>query len=257
MIVDRRYQLVDLLGEGAFGEVWRAKDARLSGRHVAIKFLHADLLRHPEVVERFSSEADALAQAVHPNVVAVMDRGMMGDRLFIVTEFIDGVSLGTWLHQHSERNVQPDLDEVRSIFDQLCAGIEAAHAVRSPGPIIHRDIKPDNILLHTGPNGVTLVKVADFGIAQRGGRSGTRTGVQLGTPVYMAPEQAMAQWSRVGPWTDVFALGVVLVEMLTLRAQAKASELWWATVLLQKDSPTALLSGVRLQRSAELIHLCS
>ncbi|MEI8255596.1 MAG: protein kinase [Deltaproteobacteria bacterium] len=244
-VIDGRYALDRPLGEGAFGEVWHAVDMRLSRRSVAIKFLRSEHLEHPELVARFDAEADALALLNHPCVVGIMDRGEWKGLRFLVTEFVAGGSLAEWLEQHRASGVLPDLGLVADLFDQVCAGVEAAHAVRAPGAIVHRDIKPENVLVRTLPDGKLAAKVLDFGIAQLGERRGTRTGMLLGTPAYMAPEQAMGLSGAVGPWTDVFALGVVLVEMLTLRFQLDAAETLWATAMQSAASIRPSLFSLR------------
>lgn len=244
-IVDGRYTLEKLLGEGTFGDVWRARDQRLAGRAVAIKFLKPEHMEQPELVARFEGEADALALLRHPNVVAVTDRGRWQGLHYVVTEFVEGVPLKDWLAHHRREGRMTDLATVRALFDQICAGVEAAHATRTPGAIVHRDIKPDNVIVQELSPGEFAAKVLDFGVAQLGGRKGTRTGVSIGTPRYMAPEQAMGEAGKVGPWTDVFALGVVLIEMLTLRAQFAENESWWATVIQSGPALRDMLAGMR------------
>ncbi len=244
-LVDGRYKLSMPLGDGTFGEVWRADDTRLRGRAVAVKFLKAEFLEHREVVLRFEAEADALAQVQHPNVVAILDRGRWEERLFLVTEFVEGRALSAWINDHRQRAAPPPINAALQLFDQICAGVEAAHAVRAPGPIVHRDLKPDNILVRVTASGDVTVKIVDFGIAQLGGRTGTRTGALMGTPLYMAPEQALGNTAGVGPWTDVFALGVILVEMLSLRAQVDDSAPWWGTALQGGAMTRELLVGMR------------
>ncbi len=244
-LVDGRYQLVSMLGEGTFGGVWRAKDTRLAGRPVAVKFLKAEFVEHAGAIARFDAEADALAQVSHPNIVGVIDRGALTQQRYIVMEFVEGRSLTSWIHQYADDDKLPGISETLSLFDQLCAGIEAAHAVRTPGPIVHRDLKPDNVILRVLPGGEVTVKVLDFGIAQLGRRKGTQTGALMGTPLYMAPEQAMGQVAAIGPWTDVFALGVLLVEMLTTSAQATVDEPWWGAALQRPATLRASLDGRR------------
>ncbi len=245
VVVDGRYRLVGPLGEGTFGTVWRAEDARLVGRSVAIKFLKGEFLTHVEAAARFEAEADALVQVQHPNVVAVVDRGRWGSARYLVTELVEGRPLTAWIEEFRARGAFPPLNAVRALFDQVCAGIAAAHAARAPGAIVHRDVKPDNILVRSLPEGEVLVKILDFGIAQLGQRTGTRTGAMMGTPLYMAPEQAMGNSAAVAPCTDVFALGVVLVEMLTLRAQVDQNSPWWGTAIQRSAEVRALLGGLR------------
>jgi serine/threonine protein kinase len=241
--VDGRYFLQSWLGEGTFGGVWRARDARLSDRLVAVKFLKEEFLEQPATVARFESEGEALAKVSHPNVVAVIDRGAWQGQRYLVTEFVDGHPLSAWIDAHRRDGTRPAVPIALAIFDQLCAGMEAAHAVRAPGPVVHRDLKPDNVLVREAADGAA-VKIVDFGIAQLGGRNGTRTGAMMGTPLYMAPEQAMGNTAAIGPWTDVFALGVILTEAITLQPQVEEGEPWWGTALHRGGSVRALLSAL-------------
>ncbi|MFO0624703.1 MAG: serine/threonine-protein kinase [Polyangiales bacterium] len=241
--VDGRYILQSRLGEGTFGGVWRARDARLSDRLVAVKFLKEEFLEQPATVARFEAEGEALAKVSHPNVVAVIDRGAWQGQRYLVTEFVDGHPLSAWIDAHRRGGTRPPVSTALAIFDQLCAGMEAAHAVRAPGPVVHRDLKPENVLVREATDGAA-VKIVDFGIAQLGGRKSTRTGAMMGTPLYMAPEQAMGNTAAIGPWTDVFALGVILTEALTLQAQVEEGEPWWGTALHRGGSVRALLAAL-------------
>ncbi|MFO0610088.1 MAG: thioredoxin domain-containing protein [Polyangiales bacterium] len=243
--IDDRYELLGRLGDGTFGEVWRAADLRLSGKAVAVKVLKAEFVDRPEIVSRFESEADALARLAHPNVVAVLDRGRWGASRYIVTELAEGRTLTELLDEARRAGAQPPAAMVLGLFDQVCAAVEAAHRVEVPGPIVHRDLKPDNVIARQTPGGDWAVKVLDFGIAQLGGRQGTQTGALLGTPRYMAPEQAMGQAQGVGPWTDVFALAALFVEMLTLRATPQGEETWWAATLRCNGHVAPVLAGLR------------
>ncbi len=243
-VVDGRYRLDLRLGEGTFGSVWRAHDLRLSYRAVAVKLLKAEFLEQPAAVARFDAEADALARLSHPNIVAVLDRGTWGGQRFIVTELVEGTTLSAYLQDHRARGALPEWGRALELFDQVCAAVEAAHRVRTPGAIVHRDLKPDNVLLGVMPDGVRVVKLIDFGIAQLGQRGGTQSGVSLGTPLYMAPEQAYGHVAGVGPWTDVFALGVILSEMLTLCPQPSETEPWWLPAVRGHD-PRPILARRR------------
>jgi len=240
-VIDGRYQLELRLGEGTFGSVWRARDLRLSDRAVAVKLLKPEFLEQPMAVTRFDAEADALARLSHPNIVAVLDRGTWAGQRFIVTELVAGTTLSAHIADHRARGAFPELDVTLGLFDQVCAAVEAAHRVRSPGAIVHRDLKPDNVLLRVMPDGARVAKLIDFGIAQLGQRGGTQSGVSLGTPLYMAPEQAYGHSSGVGPWTDVFALGVILIEMLTLSAQPSETEPWWLPAVRGHDPRPVLV----------------
>jgi hypothetical protein len=240
-----RYRLVARLGEGTFGSVWRAEDLRLARRAVAMKFLKEEFLVIPEAVARFEGEADALAQVHHPNVVGVFDRGAWQGGRFLVMEFVAGETLGAWIERHRAGGVLPALGEVAARLDLLCAGVAAAHGVRAPGPIVHRDLKPENILLGDAPGEALALKVLDFGIARLGGRVGTRTGALLGTPLYMAPEQAMGNTAAITPATDVFALAVIAAECLTLQATPAEGEPWWGAAMQRAGEVAGLLAASR------------
>lgn len=139
--IEGRYRLTHKLGEGTFGEVWREQDARLAQRAVAIKFLKSEFLAYREAVARFEAEADALAQVQHPHVVAVLDRGVANGTHFLVTEFVEGQPLTAWIEAHRARGEYPSIEAALAVSDQMCAGLGAAHAVRVPGPIVHRDVR--------------------------------------------------------------------------------------------------------------------
>jgi formylglycine-generating enzyme required for sulfatase activity len=235
VVVGGRYGLLRRLGEGSFGEVFVAEDRTLSGKHVAVKFLRAELSEHAEVVARFENEAIALSRVQHPTIIAVLDRGVFAGARYLVTELAPGAPLERWLADHRARGELPPLRMVREIFDQICAGVDAAHEVEKPGPIVHRDLKPENVMLDVGKRGDVRVKLLDFGIAQLGARTATRTGVMMGTPMYMAPEQGLGDVKAVGPATDVFALGVILAEMLTLHRTPDDDRPWWARAATGED----------------------
>ncbi len=231
VLIDGRYQLAARLGQGTYGEVWRALDTRLSHRSVALKFLKTEFLSSFEVLARFEAEADALAHVQHANVVALLDRGTWQRRRFLVTEFVPGPTLRQWIDALRETATFPEVTQVLELIDQICAGVDAAHQVRVPGPIVHRDLKPDNIILRESASGETTIKIVDFGIAQLGLRSGTRSGAMLGTPLYMAPEQGLGNASDASPALDVFAIAVITFEALTLRATPAGQTPWWGLTL--------------------------
>ena len=200
-----RFLLVSGLGDGGFGEVWKAIDLRLDPRPVALKFLKASMHAAEGILERFGMEARALSVLSHPNIVSIVDRREQCGRHYIVMEYLSGKTLAVWLDEHRARGASPDPAVALAIFDQLASAIEAAHQIRQPGPILHRDLKPANIfLLQNAGADELFVKVVDFGLAQLGGRLVTPTGMMLGTPAYMAPEQAFGDASSVSCATDVF-----------------------------------------------------
>src|SRR4051794_24021401 len=198
------YEIVDVVGAGGMGEVYRARDTRL-GREVALKILPAHLTHDSSRVARLQSEARAASALNHPNAVTIYEIGNDAGTWFIATELIDGVTLRQRLHAGR----LPREDAI-SIALQCASSLEAAHRAG----IIHRDIKPENIMLRLDG----LVKVVDFGLARMlepssGGRlEQTQTGSVMGTPRYMSPEQARGE--KLDARSDIFSLGAVLFEIV-------------------------------------------
>jgi serine/threonine-protein kinase len=200
-VIAERYELEELVGSGGMSSVFRARD-RLLERTVALKVLHAHYAGDAETIERFRREARAVAQLSHPNIVTVIDRGEADDRQFIVFEYIDGQTLKEIVE---ERGPLPVRETV-----ELAIGIARGLAFAHRQGLVHRDVKPQNVLL----NGDGKPKVTDFGIARSLDVAGvTQTGTVMGTSHYIAPEQASGQ--AVDAQTDVYALGAVLFELLT------------------------------------------
>lgn len=227
-IIGERFRLEACLGEGGFGEVWQAIDLKLEPRKVAVKFLKTPKTVPPSLIERFNMEALALSTLNHPNIVSIVDRGKHNEHEYIVMELLLGMNLSDWIDGYRVRGAWPESEKVFSIFDQIASAVEVAHLVQKPGPIIHRDIKPGNVFLIQGHRTEDLhVKVVDFGLAQLGKRVYTPTGAILGTPAYMAPEQALGAVDATSPATDIFSMGVVLVELLTLETQPPSQAPWW------------------------------
>jgi eukaryotic-like serine/threonine-protein kinase len=195
-----RYDLIEGIGSGGMGEVWLARDRRLD-RNVAVKFLSPHTAEDPETLVRFFAEAQSIARLQHPNVVTVLDFGEEEDRPYLVMEHVSGGPL-------TDVTGEPMMPE-RAL--EIIAGIAgAAGAAHSIG-IVHRDIKPGNILLDDAGN----PKLCDFGIASsaRAVERLTDTGVAVGSPHYISPEQASG--TEAVPASDVYSLGVVLYELLT------------------------------------------
>ncbi|HVF42227.1 MAG TPA: protein kinase [Pyrinomonadaceae bacterium] len=198
-----KYKLVEKLGEGGMGEVYRGVNMMVE-REVAIKFLRPELAGQPQVVERFRSEAVTLAKLNHPNIATLYDFDRQGDSFIMVLEFVRGVSLDTVIQQ---RGAIP-VDQAVPIFCQVLDGIQHAHDFG----VIHRDIKPANMMLTEKGT----LKVLDFGIARILGTARmTRAGNIIGTIEYMSPEQVRGM--ETDERSDIYSLGMLLYEMLTGR----------------------------------------
>ncbi len=196
-----RYEIVRTIARGGMADVYLARD-QLLDRPVAVKVLFAEFARDPSFVERFRREAQAAANLSHPNIVAIYDWGQEDDTYFIVMEYVDGQSLREVLRSRGKLPVHESV--------QIAAEIAGALAYANRSGVVHRDVKPGNVLIT--PGGV--VKVTDFGIARAGTSEAlTQTGSVMGTATYFSPEQA--QGLPVDGRSDVYSLGVVLYEMLT------------------------------------------
>src|SRR5262245_34148953 len=205
-VLDGKYRLDALLAEGGMGAVYRATHVML-GKTVAIKLIRPEIVASPEIVRRFQREARAATALNHPNIVSVYDLGQTPDgTLYIAMEYIDGPSLKTLIQ--SGRPIP--LTRSISILRQVASALATAHKHN----IVHRDLKPHNIMLATGPDGSELAKLVDFGIAKTFDESTqlTSAGSALGTPYYMSPEQIEGR--TVDARSDIYALGIILYEML-------------------------------------------
>jgi tRNA A-37 threonylcarbamoyl transferase component Bud32 len=211
------YRIVGLLGEGAMGRVFRAER---DGQQVALKLLRKEHLKSRALLDRFFREARAVSRMRHPHIVRVLDvgeeRGVQGlERAFCVMELLEGRTLGALFRERALH-----LDRTVEIIAQVCEALEAAHATG----VVHRDVKPDNVFV-VNRRGGDWVKLLDFGIAKllQPGADGPRLpGTVIGTPNYMAPEQAAG--APVDARTDLYALGVVLFEMLAGRRPSREEE---------------------------------
>ncbi len=202
-IAGGRYEIERVLGDGAMAKVLLAHDAEL-GREVALKLLDEELAADPSFRARFAREARVAAGLSHPSIVTVFDVGETDGRPFIVMELVSGRTL----EERLRRDGALSANEVLAIARQVCDGLEHAHA----NGLVHRDLKPGNLIEREDGT----VKIADFGIARPvEGTELTEAGAIVGTAAYLAPEQAEA--GVVTPATDLFALGVVLYELLTGR----------------------------------------
>lgn len=211
--IDGKYKVLDRLAGGGMGAVYRAEHT-LMKRVVALKVLHRHLAEGEDdavFLQRFQREARTASQISHPHAVTIHDFGVFEDDAYLVMQYVEGMSLRALLAQRGRLQVSA----VATILQQIGGAIQSAHDLG----IIHRDLKPDNIVVAERPNGAFHAVVLDFGIAKVLGReesglaSVTRTGRILGTPQYMAPEQVLGQ--PVDVRTDIYALGIILYEMLS------------------------------------------
>jgi tRNA A-37 threonylcarbamoyl transferase component Bud32 len=242
-----RYQLGDLLGTGAFGSVWQAWDAEL-GREVAVKLPRSGRFSSPVEEERFLREARSAAQLHHRGIVAVYDVGRAEDTLYIVSELVRGRSLTEWT-----RKDRPSFREAADLIAQIADALDYAHRQG----VVHRDVKPSNILVGgSGEPGRATPRLMDFGLALRdvGEIAMTADGQVLGTPAYMSPEQVRNPHAVDGR-SDVYSLGVILYELLTgelpFRGEAR---MLLAQAASEDPRPPRLLND-RIPRDLETICL--
>jgi len=213
-VLPEHYRLIELIGRGGMAEVYLAEDRRL-GRKVAIKFLNPEFRRDPDRVRRFRQEARSASALNHPNILIIHDIGDRGGVQFIVSELVEGETLGTRIAQG-----RLPFAEAADIAIQAASALTAAHSAG----IVHRDIKPDNVMIRR--DGV--VKVLDFGLAKARGfttsngsqfdaltldSGSTSPGLIVGTPQYMSPEQARGR--ELDGRTDIFSFGIIIFEMVT------------------------------------------
>src|SRR5262245_53263537 len=224
-----RYELGDRLGSGGMSNVYKATDLILE-RTVAVKILAEHLSDDERFVARFRREALAVAKLIHPNIVQVYDTGVDEGRHDIVMEYVEGRSGAQILQRHGP--VDPEI--AAEIGIQACAGLDYAHR----RGIIHRDVKPGNLMVVGGPvgGGAMTVKLTDFGIARAIEQTRiTQVGSVVGTAAYLAPEQVRGE--EATPTTDVYALGVVLYQFLTGRPPYEGSTLAELAVRQQNERP--------------------
>jgi serine/threonine protein kinase len=239
-VINNKYRLLRLVGDGGMGSVYEARHEVL-GTTVALKFLHPELSRRPGLVQRFLQEARVSAQIRSDHVVRVTDVDQTQNGLaFLVMEFVEGRTLQTLYEELYRAGQRLMYRDALGYAVQMLEGVEHAHAAG----IVHRDLKPDNVIIAKGSKGEPLLKLLDFGIAklkvsgelQKGL---TRPGVIMGTPEYMAPEQAFSA-DQVDHRADVFSLGVMIFEMLAGRRPVGG------------DDPQAIASAYLQGRVAKL-----
>jgi eukaryotic-like serine/threonine-protein kinase len=208
-VMMERYLIEAEIGSGAMGTVYRGRHIKVQ-RKVAIKVLHEDYARNQTMLARFRREAEAAARLSHPNLSGVLDLGETPDgHPLMVMDLVDGASLRVLMEGSLAR------DRIINLVRQLLQGLDHAHAAG----LVHRDLKPDNVIVELDHHGNEVPRIVDFGIAALRTEEAaamsrlTETGTLLGTPLYMAPEQARGE--EVDHRADLFALGVILFEMLS------------------------------------------
>ncbi|MFT6398175.1 MAG: serine/threonine protein kinase/tetratricopeptide (TPR) repeat protein [Bradymonadia bacterium] len=248
-LISGRFRVEELIGAGGIGSVYRAIQEPLD-RPVALKMLRPDLSESPDLRRRFVREARAVAALAHPNIAMVHDFGVGKDSaLFMAMELVEGVSLGQLMME------QPSFEVLADVFDQILTGLAHAHAKG----IIHRDIKPANVLVARDDDGAMTVKIVDFGIAVLAGvqwedERTTGVGQVIGTPQYMAPEQARGE-RHVAATADVYAVGLMLFRAVTGRDAFDGENPMDVLVSQVHDPPPAIVFRPGLNAPAELREL--
>ncbi|MBI3653031.1 MAG: serine/threonine protein kinase [Acidobacteria bacterium] len=219
----RDYHVLQLLGTGGMGKVFLAEQRGVGNRRVALKILNRQCSENPDAARRFQNEAAAAGRIKHRNIITIYESRMTDDgQLYVAMEYVEGQTLATLL---ATKGALP-LAEVVAITRQICAGLSAAHRQG----IVHRDIKPDNLML-TEEDGQTVVKILDFGIARLAEDQNmmhpTQAGAIIGTPAYMSPEQVRGMTGdQIDRRSDTYSLGMVVYEMLTGKAAFEAQSAW-------------------------------
>jgi serine/threonine-protein kinase len=229
--IAQKYQLVRPIGRGGMGEVWEAVNEGV-GKRVAIKLLEPTLAREPEFMRRFELEAQAAAMIDHPDIVDVLDTGTTETGApYMVMEFLQGITLRQLHKKFKALTLEQTVAVIAPVLDALAA----AHAAG----IIHRDLKPANIFLAVKPR--PSVKILDFGISkfQSSGEGMTKTGVTLGTPAYMAPEQVRDS-RTAGPQADLYSVGGMLYALLSGRAPFEGDSDLAIVAAVLTEAPPAL-----------------
>ncbi len=214
-VIDGRYKVLERLAAGGMGVVYRVEHQRM-GKIAAMKVLHRDLASDREVMKRFRREAEAVSKLTHPNTVQTFDFGTADGAMYLVMEYVRGEDLGTILRREGPM----PFSRAAPIFMQVCDALGEAHELG----IIHRDVKPENILVTHGKDGHDHAKVLDFGLAKLSlpgdGADVSSRGEIVGTPFYMSPEQIRGD--ELDPRTDIYALGGVIYRVLTGEPPFKA-----------------------------------
>ena len=254
VLLGETYQIVRTIGEGGMGRVYEARHLRLKERRFAVKALHADLAKNPEMAARFLREASIASSIKHENVVDVFDVHHLADGTpYLVGEYLEGEELADYVTKRGP--LEPRL--AAKVGRQVCQALAAAHE----RDVIHRDMKPENIFVlaasiaevDSGSARTLQVKVIDFGISKAGTSDAlTRTGVIMGTPSYMSPEQARGK--QVDSRADIYALGACLYFMVTGRRPFEGDDPTSTLALVLSEDPVRLREvDPRIPETLELV----
>lgn len=233
------YQIVKLLGRGGMARVYQAVDVRIK-RKVAIKVIDKTHRSKSDYVSRFKQEAQAIARLEHPHVVRLYRYGEQDDLVYMAMQYIEGLDLAALLESYRADDAYLELDEVARLIREICAGLDYAHAQG----VIHRDVKPSNIMIDREGHAI----ITDFGLAMLA--EVTTQGNVLGSPHYLSPEQAISS-AKVVPQSDLYSVGVILYEMLTGAVPFDAEEPLTIAQMQIKD-PVPLPSRLRPDLSRDL-----
>ena len=232
-VVAERYHVLQKLGEGGMGQVYLAEHVRM-GRRSAVKVMSPNLTRDPDAVSRFNREAANASRITHPNVAAIYDFGETSDGLiYLAMEFVDGEPLTKLIQRLGSLPLARAVNIARQTADALTVAHELG--------IVHRDLKPDNIMIGRGREGADVVKVVDFGIAkasQNEAQKVTKTGLVVGTPEYMSPEQLAGD--KLDGRSDIYALGLVTFVMLTGKLPFPSDTAQEAMLMRLMEKPKSL-----------------
>src|SRR3989454_43700 len=236
-VVADRYHVLKKLGEGGMGQVYLAEHVKM-GRRSAIKVMNPSMVHDPDAVARFTREAANASRITHPNVCAIYDFGETPDgTIYLAMEFIEGEPLTDVLAREGALPAH----RAGHIFLQVADALQAAHDLG----IVHRDLKPDNIMISRGREGSDVVKVVDFGIAKAVGgddsQKVTKTGLVVGTPEFMSPEQLSGD--KLDGRSDLYSLALVLFKMLTGKLPFQATSVQETMIKRLTDDPATLVTA--------------
>ncbi len=248
-IVDGRYRVIEVIGRGGMGVVYRVEHLRM-GKIAAMKVLHRDLASDPDVVQRFEREAAAISRLHHPHTVQVFDFGNAQGNLYLIMELVRGLDMGRVV----TRDGPMPWARAAPLFAQICGALQEAHELG----IVHRDLKPENVLITRTTGGRDYAKVLDFGLAkldQRGIPDTTDKQAIVGTPYFMAPEQIRGD--EVDARTDIYSFGALMFEVLTgQHVYESTTAVGVLTKHLTGDADAPSMRAPRMGIPPAVDHLC-